>query len=184
MQSALQPKLWGGEGHFNFHVKQCDMHAVIVVNTHADTSGTQCILTTHHTAPRQAKLTQSSHNSFGRTTSASPTGDCLIHSNEACTDRSICLSSVFPSDMKLSAAVKWFMEQHNASCPCETLPCARQGCCPKWSSAASKTGCCAIKSFHKLAVDSLHHVRLMVESVERDGPVTQAFQSVELNAAG
>jgi len=35
-------------------------------------------------------------------------------------------------------------------------------------------------SFHDLAYDSMNCVSEMIQSIERDGPVTQAFQSTEL----
>jgi len=41
--------------------------------------------------------------------------------------------------------------------------------------------CLEVDSFHKLAVDSINHVRGMLECIEREGPVTQAFQSVQLS---
>jgi len=40
--------------------------------------------------------------------------------------------------------------------------------------------CLEVASFHKLAVDSINHVRGMLECIEREGPVTQAFQSTQL----
>ena len=203
-------------------------------------------------------------------------------------------ASTATATMKLP--IKSFMEEHKDSCPCNDIPCTRQGHCPKWLLATSKgkTGYCAIKSsclshdnlqnlimsydriplpavfgeavdcmekwgafhwsvwmekslklmhehirednmhrgvgptrmrlfhdcillfvqwdaglshhsnsaehylvltnwntchwvrccevdsFHQLAADSVHHVRLMMESIERDGPATTAFQSDEL----
>ena len=40
--------------------------------------------------------------------------------------------------------------------------------------------CCETYSFHDLAYDSMNCVREMVASVDRDGPVTAAFQSTEV----
>jgi len=40
--------------------------------------------------------------------------------------------------------------------------------------------CRETHSFHQLARDSMHCVAEMIQSIDRDGPVTQAFQSEEL----
>jgi len=66
--------------------------------------------------------------------------------------------------MKLS--IKSFMEEHKDSYPCSTVPCTRQGHCPKWLPAASKnkkglvlrkTGYCVIKT-SCLSHDDVHIV--------------------------
>jgi len=79
---------------------------------------------------------------------------CLVpHLFQAsiCTIKSAAASAA--AAMKLS--IKTFVEDNKHSYPCSTVPCARQGCCPKWLLAASKnkqvlvlrkTGHCVIKT--------------------------------------